>query len=172
MKINDKFQNTMHGDFDMKLINNQSGELIDEIHEPNVIVQNAYYEQLDLLDNNNEYIYKVKLGDDVGNGTISEPEQPTLNTTASEQNIVLPVGDVSDITVQRSIDYTDYSLTTFTLISGTDVLETTGEDSIEFTSAGLYMSNDGLFAYRRFPVRSISSVVDVSITWTIYYNIP
>lgn len=173
MKFSDNITNSINGDLSIKFIDRSSQKIIDQVDGSNIVVKNAYIQSLQFFDTGvGNFINHIKFGDDVGTGNISGPEQPTLDTTKDEQNVVLPTPQTDQIVVNRSVSTTDVSITSFVIINGSDILDLTGQDSIEFTSIGLYLDNDELFAYRRFPIRSISRVVDVSINWTIYYNTP
>lgn len=63
------------------------------------------------------------------------------------------------------------SVTFNNTIIGTNVLDAYPSDiTKQITSAALYYNNgNAVFAYKRFPVKSISQSLDIDVSWTIHY---
>jgi hypothetical protein len=102
-----------------------------------------------------------------GNPSNNNPASPTENYNTSSMSIVHTATDYGSL----SIGYASLTSTSFSMtISGTDVLSNyPTETSKIFTSAALHSTNGKVFAYKRFPQKSVSDLVDINISWTISY---
>lgn len=155
-----------------------TGEVLRVDEDHNIVVKtsrNALIRRI-AEDQNLYKIRRVIIGSDVGNGTFDDPEPPTLSTTYSD---MIPVYDTGSQENQITITYpTPLSISFAIFLSGQQVMqEHPGEDSVGFTSIGLFsMGNDqttgvpNAFAYRRFPLRSITENINISILWNLYYG--
>lgn len=111
------------------------------------------------------YISTIYLGDDVGTGNLLNPEEERESYTGVVQQIVYEV-PVSDIT----ITYPDpFTFEVNTVLNGTTILENNFPFDIDmrFSSATIRFANGDAFAYKRFPVRSLSRLVDIELVWTV-----
>lgn len=106
----------------------------------------------------------IHLGDDYGDTSrwgIFNPEPPSRGFTATTQNVthVIP-----------SVDFdfpTDEVMRVTATVDGTMMMNTYFPDDIDyrFLSATLRFNNGTVFAYKRFPIRSISRAVTVEFDW-------
>ena len=155
-----------------------TGEVLRVDEDHNIVVRtsrNALIRRI-AEDQNLYRIRRVIIGNDVGNGTFDDPEPPTLNTTYSDMS---PVYDTGSQENQITVTYpSPLSISFAIFLSGQQVMqEHPGEDSVGFTSIGLFsMGNDqttgvpNAFAYRRFPLRSITENINISILWNLFYG--
>lgn len=100
--------------------------------------------------------------------------------TASLDNPITPLDTYNETTM--SVIYTDpdtftigysnsTSVTFSATIDGADVMTYyPSEVTKTITSAALHVGNGDVFAYKRFPQKSISNLVDILINWTIKFD--
>lgn len=102
----------------------------------------------------------------ISRGNVNSPSAPLSSYTQTTMNVlfnapyILGAGSINSTTAAFSVT-----------IVGQDVLNAIGggATSAVFTSAALHVGNGNVFAYQRFPQKSVSSVVNVNITWQIGY---
>lgn len=151
-----------------------SNQVIDEYSEDNVITLFGFSSLLKRFNKatddpeiSGSYLNTIMLGDDVGSGTLLVPEPANENLLSLDQNVVYEV-DTADLTLtynsSKQFEYT-------TILDGSFILDTYFPSEIEmrYTSATMRMANLGTFSYKRFPVRSLSRLVDIEITWTFTF---
>lgn len=157
----------MYGHLSIKPTYKPTGQVIDGFDDRNVITFQGTSTILNRITtpSGGSYVTHIALGDDVGNGTILQPEQATESLSGGSQAIVYEV-PVNDITITYPNTYT---FTMGTVLNGTDILDSNFPDEIDlrFTSATIRFNNGDVLSYKRFPVRSLSRLVDIEITWTI-----
>jgi hypothetical protein len=102
-----------------------------------------------------------------GNPSKNNPALPTENYNTSSMTIIHTATDYGSL----SVGYASATATTFSMtILGADVMSNyPTETSKIFTSAALHSTNGKVFAYKRFPQKSVSDLVDINISWTISY---
>lgn len=168
----------IRGFFTVREILKTTGEVISEYTEENVITEqgiNTMFLRMVLPDVTNDMKFsRFKLGIDYGLEEDNNPEWSMLNPkpakkdyTSLNQYVVydVPEGDMV-------FDYPDQN--TFqaaTLLDGKYILDTYYEDDVDlrYTSATLRFFNETTFSYKRFPVRSLSRMIDVQIIWTFKF---
>lgn len=149
----------------------RTGEILHVEEDHNVVVKTSRNSLIKRIaeDNNLSRIGRVMIGDDVGNGTFDDPQPPTINTTTSDMNVVYSTTSGITVTYPSAL-----SISFAIFLSGQQVmLEHPGEDSVGFTSIGLFSldaENPLAFSYRRFPLRSITENINISILWNLYYS--
>lgn len=114
------------------------------------------------------WIETIYLGDDVGSGNLLNPEEEKDTFTGATQHIVyeVPINSIS-------ITYPDpFTFEVSTVLNGTNILDSNfpGDIELRFTSASVRFSDGDVFSYKRFPVRSLSRLVDIELNWTISFN--
>lgn len=122
------------------------------------------WRRVSMLDETNQFqLGTIHLGDDLGGErwTIFNPEPPTREFTQENQNVTYVI---------PSVTYefpTDDFLRATAFIDGTTLLNENfpAEIDYRFTSMSLRFNNGEIFAYKRFPIRSISRFVSVTIDW-------
>lgn len=111
------------------------------------------------------YFDHIVLGDDIGDGTIFQPEPATANMTAADQNVVytIPAEDI----IINYLSPTEFEFTT--VLDGSLILDNyfPNEVDMRYTSATLRLANGKAFSYKRFDVKSLSRLVSIKIEWTI-----
>lgn len=167
MKIIDKLSESVRGELKFDIIDNRTNEIVDSFDDHNVVVFDSgkilikrLYEDL------SDYrVRVVKLGTDTGSGTEDNPETESRENVASDMDVLYTI-------TEMSVDYSgDFETSYNIFINGQDVMEEyPEEDSVGFTSLGLFSQNDILFSFRRFPVRTITENFSVNIIWKIYYD--
>ena len=166
MKLTDNLDGKIHGRLSIKSIDNNTGNIIDSFEDPNVIVLDAKQIVIQSISRstNTYYLDRIKIGDDVGTGTPDVPETAVETYDENTMSIIYSGG------TPLTVGYSGNSVTFNITINGADVM--TGypaETSKVINSAALHSVAGDVFAYRRFPQKSISNVIDLSIAWTIYY---
>ena len=164
----------VNGHLTMITKNRETGEIIDEFSEDNVITVFGFSELLSRFNKptadtsiSGSYLYTIKLGDDVGTGTLLVPEDANESLLSVDQSVVYTVPNTDMVLTYLSSKEFKYS----TVLNGQTILDTYYPTDIEmrYTSATMRLFNDGSFSYKRFPVRSLSRLVDIDITWTFTF---
>ena len=113
----------------------------------------------------NQYQLKdLHLGDDFGNTprwSIFNPEPPSRGFNDSTQSVTHVVDSYSyDFPIDEVLRF-------YTTVDGETMMNTYFPDQIsyDFTSATIRYNNGTIFAYKRFPIRSISRAVTVEFDW-------
>ena len=165
MRINDNCGVT--GVLGIKFRHKETGEIVDEFKQYNVITKEGFAELSKRLSGNTDtsYIDHIVLGTDVGSGTQIEPEPAKDYFTASFQTELYTI-PASDITV------TYVSPTVFSfgcILDGAAMLSELGttESEARFSSATLRFNNGKTCSFKRFTVKSITSIINIEVTWTI-----
>lgn len=165
MKTTDKIPFNITGKISMSLVDANTKKVIEEHSEDNIIVLDARNAIIKAIGNPEleSTITSIKLGDDVGTGTQENPQAAQNNYTEATMSVVF------DAPYELIVGQLDPLSTTFNVtIVGADVLEQYPEDASKIlTSAALHTGDGKVFAYKRFPAKSISALVDLNITWTI-----
>ena len=164
---NDQLKHQLRGDFQMKVTNKETGELIDSHMERNIIVDVSKQRVISGISNSSSdnIITKITVGDDIGSGTLVSPEPPNASFTKNSMNVVYAIPSALSRTYP-TVDSVQYDVT----ISGADLMAQYPSDASKIiTSAMLQTGDDEAFAYKRFKRLTISELVDVTITWTISY---
>lgn len=164
IKADDKFETKMKGIFSVKVTNRETGEVVDEYEEQNVLVLDSKTAITRAIAGNPLGVIRtLKLGDDNGGGTNDNPfpaqesyDEGVMNVVY-EKNTGIQAGYPNPITVAFNIT-----------VKGEEVMENyPGQTNIIFCSAALHTNDGKVFAYKRFPQKSISEVLDISIVWSI-----
>jgi len=146
---------------------NETGKIIDEFEERNVIVDSGILNiknALTVADSNASVISSIWLGNDVGNGDVMSPELPTPETEGSEQDIIWQVPSEEFFVSYPS----DNEFRFYATINGQSVMESfPGVPNVVYTSASLRTMAGIAFSYKRFTGRTISNLISVDISWTI-----
>lgn len=102
----------------------------------------------------------IKFGKDIGIGTELKPTPPTIDTIATDQDVVFVIPP-------SKMSYTNSGsdLILSTSMNGVDIVG--AADYLKYTSAAIYTDDGTLFSYKRFPFRLFSKWVRVNIEWTI-----
>lgn len=143
--------------------------LVDSYKDNNTVTTEGLTEIINRILTNSgtsdSIVTNIKLGDDAGNGTLLSPEDATANLTYSDQDVVYDIKK-SDTDINAS---GGDRITASVVIEGSDVMnnEFPTDIVLNFCSATLRFESGSTFAYKRFPVRSLSRLVDISITWEI-----
>lgn len=160
------------GHLTMTEINKETGERTVVFDEDNVITLQGFSEIMkritfptDNTEIEGSYIYNIVLGDDIGTGTVFEPQAATSSLTETSQSVVysIPREDINFNYVNSQ------TLELGTVLDGTAILNANfpTEVDMRYTSATVRYQNGKVFSYKRFPVRSLSRLVDIEIVWRI-----
>lgn len=146
---------------------NKTGKIIDVFEKRNIVLDqgiSSIWQAMSSANTNSLVLETIKLGDDVGTGNVTSPEQPSPTYTEANQNVIysIPVGDVI-------ISYpTSSSVQFFANVNGSVVMQSyPTEPNVVYTSAALYSNVGNAFSYKRFTGRTISSDISVDISWTL-----
>lgn len=102
----------------------------------------------------------------VGTPSPNNPAAPLDTFNASSMSVVYAP------TVPFTVGYSNVTSVTFSVtISGADLMALyPAEITKILTSAALHTGNAKVFAYKRFPQKSISALLDILINWTIKFD--
>jgi hypothetical protein len=161
---NDKF--SVLGQFSMT-IKDKDGGIIDEYIDNNIVLtsgKNHILKALSVKDTNLYTVRTVRLGNDVGSGTLVEPEQPVATMSEDSQNVIYTTPDLSMNVTYPSLTKVTYNA----IVDGASVMALFPEvPNIVYTSAAIVTHGGFAIAYKRFPARTISSIISVDISWTL-----
>lgn len=168
-----KTESPIKGFIKIETIDKATGEILDVYDEQNAITYEGFGSILNRLTKNDAsiediWIKNIVLGDDVGTGDVFEPEPETPGLNATDQNIVYAIPENNMVLVYEGVSSFQLS----TILDGTQILESDFplEVDIRFTSATIRFHDDSTLSYKRFPVRSLSRLVDIRIVWTITFS--
>lgn len=114
--------------------------------------------------NSAKTVKTIKIGNDVGVGTILAPQEPTASYTEANQNVVYTTPDPEFFVSYPGVGQVRFLAT----INGANVMSNyPTQPNIIYTSASIYTVEDKSVTYKRFPARTISSLISVDISWTI-----
>lgn len=156
------------GILSIKHRDNLTGEIVDESYEElNVVLDQGRTIMLRAFstsDNTLDTVKTIKIGDDVGAGDIFEPTPASPSLTEADQNVVYEV-PVEEFFVEFP---TSGSVRYLATINGADVMSLNpGVANIIYTSAAIYTQGGNAVTFKRFPARTISSLISVEISWTL-----
>ncbi len=112
-------------------------------------------------------LQEFSIGDDIGSGSLLNPEPAQATYTAANQNVVYTV-PYADLT----INYPNYYTTEISLVlDGNAVMaQYPSQVDLRFSSAALYSGGGDPFAYRRFQTRTITREITIDVKWTLYFD--
>lgn len=153
----------------------ETGEVVNSetvFDEDNVITNEGLAEVMKRLtfpDGNanavDAYVFNIVLGNDVGNGDLLNPQIAVSSLKSSDQSVVyeIPNADIAFTYVTAT------ELQLGTMLNGTAILDAyfPNEVDMRYTSATIRLKNTKSLSYKRFPVRSLSRLVDIEIIWTL-----
>lgn len=156
----------------------ETGELIGEYEDKNVITElgmNTLFLRMALADADTTMkLQNIVLGEDYGieedasgGWTVFNPKPAEKHYTTSNQFSVYAVPEADMV-----FDYPDQNtLQIGTLLDGKYILDTffPNEVDMRYTSATFRFANATTFSYKRFPIRSLSRLIDVQIVWTFRF---
>jgi hypothetical protein len=170
-------EDNLRGSLRIEFLDARTGRLLDVEEDHNVVVRTSRDSLIRRIAerNDNKLIRRIKLGDDIGTGAFDDPQPPTIFTTTDDMSVVydsqgelpgLTITYPSDLSVAFGIFLNGQQVMQYVRQEGDDPLaESTG-----FTSIGLFSLDGVAFAYRRFPMRSITENININILWTLYYG--
>ena len=147
---------------------NETGEILDTFEDNNVVLtvgKEQILKAMTVLDTNIHRVKTLKIGNDVGStGTVLDPDDATADLTEAAQNPLYEVPDSAFFVTYPSVNSVRFNAS----LNGVDVMSNYPTlPNIIYTSAVLYTFGGTGVAYRRFPARTISSLISVDITWTL-----
>lgn len=145
-----------------------TGEIIGHFKDHNVFLDQGkaeIFRAFSEVDSNDHIVQTIKIGDDVGvGGTVLNPAPATPDMTEGAQNVVYstPLQEFFfEYPEQKEVRY-------LATINGANVMsDYSTQPNVIYSSAAIYLQNGKAVAYRRFPSRTISSLISVDISWTL-----
>ena len=150
----------------------ETGKRTTVLDEDNVITLQGYSElmkRITLPTNHPEivdsYFWNIWLGDDVGNGTVFEPEAANENYDDTYQTPVYKIPHEDIVFNYVNSKTLDLGM----VLDGKKILDDYFPNDVDmrYTSATLRFLNEKVFSYKRFHIRALSRFVDIEINWTI-----
>jgi hypothetical protein len=163
------FSNALKLTGEVKLItkNKKTGEIIDTFEDNNLVVSIGMDQVLKAIttkDTNNFVIETISIGDDVGSGTVMNPEQPESSYTKLNQSVVYATPP-EFFTISRP---SQTSVQLYATLDGEEVMVAYPDSpNIIYTSATIRTVDNEIISYKRFPARTISRLISVDIIWTL-----
>lgn len=159
----------IYGYVTIEMIDPNTNEVIDHYEDHNTVTLEGMSTLINTLikPDVNETISRVLIGDDTGNGTLESPQEESPNDSSSTQNVVFEVPS-SDIDFRR-IGGEKISMSF--RVNGESLMNNMFPNDVfkEICSSTLRFDNGMSFAYKRFPVRTLSRLVDISMTWELSF---
>lgn len=141
------------------------GKIVGEFEEKNIILDQGRRLFLRAASGDiNSTVKTIKIGKDVGTGTLLNPQQPVGSLTETAQDVVYTTPEAEFFVTYPTTNSVRYLAT----INGANVM--TGYPTLPnvvYTSASIYTLGGKSITYKRFPARTISSLISVDISWTI-----
>tara|TARA_B100000700_G_C14969464_1_gene820583 strand:+ start:832 stop:1362 length:531 start_codon:yes stop_codon:yes gene_type:complete len=147
--------------------NIETGEIIDVYEDDNLVLDNALNYLVRCIGESGfptSDITELKLGNDVGSGTLVTPDDPTADLDGTDQSVVysIPSGEFFTEFPQNN------QVRFFATVNGATVMANyPDQPNVVYTSAVLYQANGDAFSYKRFSGRTISRLISIDISWTI-----
>lgn len=173
MKYKDKQTGGINGVVSIKTICKKTGKVLDEFKDSNVVTLGGMKKMWErttssgsVTDNTIQYFslgkdYGIEEG---GDWNIFSPK-PAENTYTANNQFVIYNDNPSNTVYEYP---SDNELQVGTLLDGEYIIDTFFDDEVTvmYNSATIRFGDGTVFSYKRFPVRSISRLVDVQILWT------
>lgn len=165
-QLNDEQSIRVRGDIVIVERNIETGEVVKE-ETQNVVLNQGKKILIDGISKNTagqNIIKTLKIGRDVGTGTIMQPQDATSDLTEATLEEVYTTPEA-----EFSVSYPTNNSVRFTsILNGINVMnQHPNQPNVIYTSATLVTSNGKSVTYKRFPARTISSLISVEITWTL-----
>ena len=149
----------------------KTGDVLDVFEDHNVFLDQGRTELIASFTQGGARAQGIKtivIGDDVGTGTIMNPQPADVSLTEQNQTSVYQIDPINEI----SITYPSFNSVRITgSINGQVVMDLyPDEPNVVYTSATIRLTDDKAIAYRRFPPRTISALISVDIIWTLTVN--
>jgi hypothetical protein len=156
---------TIKGTF--KITTKENDVVVDVFEENNVVTTEGKTTILRCLttpNTINKVIKNIKMGSDIGTGTLLNPTAATANYISANQTFVydIPVEDIvfsyptpTKMTILGNIDGAKVSLLYPTA------------PNVLMTSATIRTNDGSIIAAKRFPARTVSGVISLDISWTL-----
>lgn len=152
--------------------NKETGEIVDKFEDKNLFLNLGRSNMLRAISTlaSDDYVIKdLRFGTDFGDPVTydkfnPEPAQLTFDSTTQDVLFTISYPTLSHI-------YPDYKSIKFScVLDGSAILDLfPGEVDVQYNSVALYNTVDNPFAYRRFPVKSLSRLISVTVEWTISF---
>lgn len=143
------------------------GEIVGHFEEKNIIltqgkslILRAWAEAA----NSGSVVKTIKIGKDVGSGTALNPQEATADLTEANLDVVYATPDEEFFVSYPTPNSVRYLAT----INGANVMVNYPTvPNVVYTSASITTIDGKSCTYKRFPARTISSLISVDISWTI-----
>lgn len=153
-------------------IDRDTGNVISEFEQRNTITAEGFNAILQQMTGKGDgmstdaMVKTIALGDDTGSGTATSPEPPSILSTYLDQTTVYMIPE-SDIVIGYPT-IGEFSLSS--LIVGEEIVDSMGIEAINYTSATIRLNNNETLSYKRFPIKTISRLINIRITWNIKFS--
>lgn len=143
------------------------GNIISVYEDNNIVTTLGKQSILKALTTKNSNAFTVNsmvYGDDYGTGTVLAPQSPTVSYTSASQSVKYTT-QINNISI---IYPNETSVKFVATVIGSDVMA--GYPSLPniiFTSATIRDENGVTIAAKRFPARTISTLTNMDIEWTL-----
>lgn len=143
------------------------GEIVGHFEEKNIVltqgkglILRAWAEAA----NSGSTVKTIKIGKDVGVGTVLNPQEATANLTEANLDVVYTTPDEEFFVSYPTANSVRYLAT----INGANVMVNyPNVPNVIYTSASITTVDGKSCTYKRFPARTISALISVDISWTI-----
>ena len=115
---------------------------------------------------NNLVLDCIKIGNEVGNGSDTDPQPPSPDFSGSEQNVLL---ERELELFRKETDRIGFVVPLENDVVFDELGITEDREAVGFTSLTLWTRDGNLFAYKRFPIIYITLNIDFVIDWEIVW---
>lgn len=144
------------------------GEIVGSYEEQNIILnQGKGFVLRGFSGVTGKQVKTIKLGKDVGTGTVLLPQDPVATLTEADFDLVYATPPEEFFISYPTTNSVRYLAT----INGANVM--IGYPTLPnviYTSASIFCNDDTNINYKRFPARTISALISVDISWTVTIN--
>ena len=172
MRFRDRQRGGINGVVTIRTISKETGEVLDEFVDNNVVttvgMEHLWKRVSDSQDANNYTLQYFVLGSDYGveeggDWSMFAPK-PAKKEYTKDNQIILYEDDPANTAFAYP---SDTELQVGTILDGSYIINNffSSETVIFYNSATIRFGDGTVFSFKRFPVRSITKVVDVQISW-------
>lgn len=162
----------INGKVKMVFTDKKTGDIIETYEDNNLFInlgRNAFLRAISTPGSTDHIINALNFGTDFGDPNewdIFDPEPPALDFTSANQDVIFTISTPALQVTNVAFDRVRFS----TVLDGGDVLDLfPGAIDVRYSSLTLTTGNGDPVVYKRFPVKSISRLVSVDVTWDLYF---
>lgn len=166
MEISSTDDLTMYGWLQIYEKNNETGETCRVFDSNNKIMTSGINSLLQGVTSRDPYPFGfdgIYIGDDLGGGTLENPNPPTDGMIPSDQNVIYRIPD--ELTFHQFPKFNELEFNAF--IDGNEIYRETQNARNTISSISIRNVRGDIVAYKRFPSRVTSPLITLNISWKL-----